>query len=96
VIGTTPTPASAYPAGPNWCVDLVGSEEPLGYSIEDHEPVGTAQEIEASRPSDLRLSSCCIPAQGDPNLASDSAPLAPPGVEQRGAGLGTSSIYRRA
>jgi hypothetical protein len=36
-----------YPAGP-FRDDPVGQELPLGYSVEEHEPVGTEKEIQAS------------------------------------------------
>ena len=91
VIGSTPTPASAYPAGPNWTCDPVGPEMPLGYSIEDHEPVGQPHELRANvRPLEQPQ------AQGNsPNPALDNAnPTPPPGVERSRAGLG--SFYRRA
>jgi hypothetical protein len=45
VIGTT---APEYPAGPNWAADPVGVEPPLGFSVEDHEPVGEYAEVAKS------------------------------------------------
>jgi hypothetical protein len=51
VIGSAPSPATQYPAGPNWTCDPVPPEEPLGYSVEDHEPVGQPHELKASTPS---------------------------------------------
>jgi hypothetical protein len=99
VVGSTPTPASAYPAGPNWTCDPVGPEPSLGYSVEDHEPAGQPHELRAShdvRPHPELLS--LLPAQATPNLAIDEAPLPPPGVEHASAGLGFSSLkmFRRA
>jgi hypothetical protein len=44
-------PAAQYPRQPGdspWAGDAVGVEPPLGYSIQDMEPVGEAHEIEAS------------------------------------------------
>jgi hypothetical protein len=46
VIGSTQAPQ--YPAGPNWAADPVGVEPTLGFSVEDHEPVGEYAEIEKS------------------------------------------------
>jgi len=46
VVGATPTPP--YPAGPNWSVDPVPPEPPLGVPIDTHEPVGEFREVEAS------------------------------------------------
>jgi hypothetical protein len=40
VIGSTPTPASAYPAGNAWCDADQGLEPPLGYAIDAQEPPG--------------------------------------------------------
>jgi hypothetical protein len=37
-----------YPAGPNWSGADSGLEPPLGFSINDMEPVGLAHEVEAS------------------------------------------------
>jgi hypothetical protein len=37
-----------YPAGPNWSADPSGQEPPLGFSVEDHPPVGEAFEVERS------------------------------------------------
>jgi hypothetical protein len=49
VIGSTPTvDYPRLPSGP-WADPVqVPPEEPLGFSVEDHEPVGTIQEIQAS------------------------------------------------
>jgi hypothetical protein len=48
VVGSTPSAAALYPAGPTWSQDVAPIEPPLGTSVEDHEAVGTYQEIEAS------------------------------------------------
>jgi hypothetical protein len=46
VVGVKPVPE--YPAGPNWSPQAVGVEPPLGFSIDEMEPVGRQDEIEAS------------------------------------------------
>jgi hypothetical protein len=47
VIGETPT--VQYPmAAPNWSSDPTGVEPSLGFSVEDHEPVGEPGEVRAS------------------------------------------------
>jgi hypothetical protein len=49
VVGQTPTPN--YPAAAAWTQQDQGVEPPLGYAIDALEPVGTAQEIQASDPA---------------------------------------------
>jgi hypothetical protein len=48
VVGSTPNPATAYPQGPAWSATELPDEPPLGVSVEDHEPTGTAAEVQAS------------------------------------------------
>jgi hypothetical protein len=43
IVGTTETPN--YPAAPKWAEDLSGIERPLGFPIDQQEPVGTEAEV---------------------------------------------------
>jgi hypothetical protein len=49
VVGTKPT--VEYPAMPDgpWKSEPIGTEAPLGYSVEDQEPVGETFEVAASQ-----------------------------------------------
>lgn len=83
VIGSTPTPASAYPAA-FLQHDPVPDEPALGVDINALEPVGQPHELKASSlgPS--------LPAKALPSPSSQAPPLA-------NEGLGFSSrTYRRA
>jgi hypothetical protein len=82
--GVTPS----YPKGPDWTVDPVPDEPALGYSVEDHEPVGTPAEVQASidKVSPLECSSVAqgnsggatvAPAEGG-SLADAVETVAPP------------------
>jgi hypothetical protein len=76
VVGATPTvDYPRLPSGP-WADPVQVPPEPsLGFSVEDHEPVGTIQEIEAS----LGEQSASLLAQGDAVVvsASSAAAVAP-------------------
>jgi hypothetical protein len=82
VIGSTPTPASAYPPGPNWSADPVPQENPLGYCVNDLNP-------SAADPSSTEVA---LPREAtpDPGRSQVSSPLA----ERNGLGL-SSRTYRR-
>jgi hypothetical protein len=106
VIGSAPSPASAYPAGPAWTCDPVGPEMPLGYSVEDHEPVGEPAEIRASIASLGPTPAQAPPGRSHissvqatkPNSASDvnRAGYSNRTTATAGAGLGSfSRTYRR-
>jgi len=71
VIGATPT--VQYPtAAPNWSVDPVGTEPPLGLEVNAVEPCGEYREVQAS-----------IEELGDP--ATGSHQPAPPRHDERGS-----------
>ena len=71
VVGSTPVPQ--YPKGPAWCAADQGLEPPLGYSVEDHEPVGRPFEVAASVASNLGPS---LPSdQATPSASVQSPPL---------------------
>jgi hypothetical protein len=45
VTGATPISYPTQPAGSPWANDPVPMKEPLGYSVEDHDPVGELHEL---------------------------------------------------
>jgi hypothetical protein len=48
VTGSSPVSYPAQPEGSPWRSDPIGPEPPLGFSVEDKEPVGEKHEVEAS------------------------------------------------
>lgn len=72
---TGSSPITRYPAASApWSGPQVGLEEPLGYSVEDQEPTGTFEEIQASRASGAsRLSSFPDDATGEAPATPQSA-----------------------
>jgi hypothetical protein len=93
VIGTTPTPASEYPAGPNWSADPVPSEPSLGVSVNEMQPCGEPHEVS----SDLELPhALATPNPGHEAHTSFSLDVvATTSVKRPGLGL-SSRTYRRA
>src|SRR5689334_435662 len=53
VIGSSPTPASQYPAGPAWSAVELPPEPSLSASVNDMQPTGERHEVCASIPSTL-------------------------------------------
>jgi hypothetical protein len=53
VTGTEPVPmVPQQPAGSPWKADPVGPEPPLGYNVDDQEPVGEVHERKVDDPGD--------------------------------------------
>jgi hypothetical protein len=48
VVGAAPISYPQQPATSPWARDVIGDEPPLGYSVEDHDPVGELHEREGS------------------------------------------------
>jgi hypothetical protein len=49
VVGSSPVSYPQQPAGSPWAKDECPPEPPLGYSVDELEPVGEPHEVEASR-----------------------------------------------
>jgi hypothetical protein len=87
VIGSGPVNYPVLPASSPWANDPLPASEPLGFAIDEMEPVGTAQEIEQSLQA--------LASQGGEGINSESPPSAPP---SSGAALlrGNSSLRSEA
>ena len=75
VTGSTPAPSyPKQPANSPWSFDPVPATEPLGFSVDAMEPVGTSVEIEKSVRSDRSSSAIASPSieQGDDGLSTFS------------------------
>jgi hypothetical protein len=73
-------PAAQYPRLPTsspWFGDNVGTEPPLGYAVNDMEPVGEARELAAS------LGDAEAPADGHPSSVVETASPKPTSAEER-------------
>ena len=80
IIGSTPAPSyPKQPANSPWSSDPVPATEPLGFSVDAMEPVGTPEEIEKSIRADN---------------SDRSSTIASPTIEQ-GDGLSAFSSKRR-
>jgi hypothetical protein len=82
VVGTTEYPGLTYGWGPNWSHDPVPPEPPLGFSVEDHEPVGEKFEVEASLGGEPTTEANPLPDQsrrpGSSPIPTATAPVSSP------------------
>jgi hypothetical protein len=87
VTGASPVSYPAQPAGSPWHHDPIGTEPPLGYSVDEQEPVGEPFEVAASTTGERGSTSTPVSEGPAMSTHADDAgvrrAVSPPGFRRR-------------